>query len=346
MDSLLAKLSEQKAAMHDHNKGSKRADEIAAHARVVKQQQNCNSLPPALSIEGPHGPSALTMRSASDHQQVSSDEIMRLRLQLAHAQNKISLLDNELAHTRSVKSDSSQILSVANTDPDYSTVPNSDNVLPTSINGLQVPHAARSLYNRESIWSQADDSRLRHIQNTTGSIGRSRGMWLDEIKQLETQQAFSTSGPSSIPIGTTSIPSQNAPIWPSSRPNNQGYFELNSQLFRDSQVTMEDDGRVDRLSPDNEMFLRPIRPGNRSDSRTSNSQNLVGYSTYSPVQMHLDASGSFATGTGGLQNINANGLNMFPQFQQPPIGTPLSPHATDFGNEMASWKTEVCLLVL
>lgn len=345
MDSLLAKLSEQKAAMHEHNKGVKRGEEIATHARVMEQQQNCSSLPPALSIEGPLGPSALTMRSSSDHQQGNSDEIMRLRLQLAHAQNKISLLDNELAHTRSVKSDSSQILSVANTDPDYSTVPNSDHVLPTSMNGLQVPQAARSLYNRENIWSQADDSRLRNMQNTTGSIGRSRGMWLDEIKLPGTQQAFSMSGPSSIPIGTASNSSQNATIWPSGRPNNQSYFELSSQLFRDAQANMEDDGRVDRLSPDNEMFLRPLRPGNRSDSRTSNSQNLVGYSTYSPVQMHFDTNGNFASGT-GLQTINTSGLNMFPQFQQPPIGTPLSPHATDFGSEMASWKTEVCFLML
>ncbi|CAK7568229.1 MAG: hypothetical protein SEPTF4163_006214 [Sporothrix epigloea] len=207
------------------------------------------------------------------------------------------------------------------------------------MNGLQVPQAARSLYNRENIWSQADDSRLRNMQNTTGSIGRSRGMWLDEIKLPGTQQAFSMSGPSSIPIGTASNSSQNATIWPSGRPNNQSYFELSSQLFRDAQANMEDDGRVDRLSPDNEMFLRPLRPGNRSDSRTSNSQNLVGYSTYSPVQMHFDTNGNFASGT-GLQTINTSGLNMFPQFQQPPIGTPLSPHATDFGSEMASWKTE------
>ncbi|CAK7264986.1 hypothetical protein SEPCBS119000_001280 [Sporothrix epigloea] len=102
---------------------------------------------------------------------------------------------------------------------------------------------------------------------------------------------------------------------------------------------MEDDGRIDRLSPDSETFLRPQRPGNRSDSRISNGQHLGGCSTYSPVSTYFDANDGFKSGT-GLSNINANGLNMFHQFQQPPIGTPLSPHATEFSNEIAPWKTE------
>ncbi|CAK7230782.1 hypothetical protein SCUCBS95973_007689 [Sporothrix curviconia] len=278
------------------------------------------------------------MRSASANQPEGSDEIVRLRLQLAHAQNKISLLDNELAHTRSATAGGSQVLSVANTDPDYPTVPGSDQILTTTMNGLPAPHAALSLYNRDNIWSQADESRFDNLESSSGSIGRSRGMWRDELKQTVFQPGFPTGGPSSIPIGTAPIPSQAASIWPPSRPNNQGFLDVNPQAFIDPQLAMSD-GRGDRLTPDNEMLLRPQRPNNRLDSRIPNGQNFGGYGSFNPAQMQFDANSAILPG-GGAPNMNANGLNMFPQFQQPPIGTPLSPHATEFNNDTTPWKTD------
>ncbi|CAK7217140.1 hypothetical protein SBRCBS47491_003070 [Sporothrix bragantina] len=322
MDSLLAKLSEQKAAILDQNEALKRAEETAAYARTMDQQQNCNSLPITPSIDGHLGSSALALRSASANQKDGSDEIMRLRLQLAHAQNKISLLDNELANTRSVNEDGSQTLSVANTDPDYPMVPAADQILSSGMSVLPAPHGARPLYNRDNIWSQPDDCRVDNLDNNTGSIGRSRGMWRDEMRQPQFQQAFPTVDPSSVPIGTAPTQAQTASIWPTNRANNLGFLEANAQAFMDTQVVMND-GRGDRLTPDNDLLLRPQRPGNRLDTRSPNAQSFGGFGSFNPAQMQFDANGGFSADA-GPPNMNANGLNMFPQFQQPPIGTPLN----------------------
>ena len=344
MDSLLAKLSEQKAAMLDHNEEIKRAEETATYARAMEQQQTCNSLPITPSIDGLSGSSALTMRSASANQPDDSAEIIRLRLQLTHAQNKINLLDSELAQSRSVKSDSSQTLSVANTDPDYPMIPRTDQILSPGMNGLSALHGARSLYNRDNIWSRPEDSRIDNLDNTSGSIGRSRGMWHDAAKQPRVLQAFPAGDPSSIPIGTAPLPTQSTSVWPSNRPINQGFFDATPQAFMENQVAM-DDVRGERLTPDNEVLLRPQRPNNRLDSRIAHGQNFGGYGSFSPAQMHSDANGGFPAGP-GVPTMNASGLNMFSQFPQPPIGTPLSPHSLEFNNEMIPWKAEVNITIL
>lgn len=338
MDTLLAKLSEQQAAIREQNDGLKRAEEAAAFARAMEQQQGCSSLSITPGIDGLHGSSALTMHSSSANQPENADEVLRLKLQLAHAHNKINILDSELAHTRTTKPDGSQILSVVNTDPDFPPVPGSDQIVPPGMIGFPAPNPARPLFNRENIWAQTEEPRLDTLDNPSGSIGRSLGMWLDDIKQPGFQQAF-PARPNSIPIGTGHHSSQTSSIWPPSRPANQGFFDTNPPGFGDTQVAL-DDGRGGRMTPDTDMLLRPQRPGNRADSRIPNNQNFNGYSNYDAGQIQFDANAGFLAGGGG-PNMNANGLGMFPQFQQPPIGTPLSPHATEFNADTAPWKSEV-----
>ncbi|KAL1903636.1 hypothetical protein Sste5346_000265 [Sporothrix stenoceras] len=335
MDTLLAKLSEQQAAIREQNDGLKRAEESAAFARAMDQQKGSNSLPITPGIDGFQGSSALTVRSSSANQQ-ENDEVLRLKLQLAHAQNKINILDTELANTRSTKPDPSQVLSLANTDPDFPPVPGSDQIAPPGSIGFPAPGAARPLFNRGNIWAQADESRLDTLENSVGSIGRARGMWRDDIKPGGFQQTFPT-GPSAIPIGTLSQTSQPASLWPPSRPANQSPFDPNLLGFGDTQAAL-DDGRG-RMTPDTDMLLRPQRPGNRAESRIPVNQDFSGYSNYSAGQMQFEANGGFMPGGGG-PNMNSNGLGMFPQFQQPPIGTPLSPHATEFNTDPAPWKSE------
>ncbi|KIH94961.1 hypothetical protein SPBR_03560 [Sporothrix brasiliensis 5110] len=275
------KAAEQQAAIREQNDGLKRAEEDASFARAMEQQQGCSSLPITPGINGLQGSSALMLRSSSANQPESSDEVLRLKLQLAHAQNKINILDNELANTRSIKSDPSQALSLANTDPDFPSVPLSDQIAPPGMIGLRAPSAARPLFNRENIWAQADEPRLETLDNPTGSIGRARS-------------------------------------------------------FSDTQGALDD--TRGRMTPDTDLLLRPQRPGNRSDSRNPNTQAFNGYSNFNAGQVLFDTNPGFLTGGSG-PNMNNNSLGMFPQFQQPPIGTPLSPHATEFNTDTASsWK--------
>ncbi|KJR87333.1 Pumilio-family RNA binding protein repeat protein [Sporothrix schenckii 1099-18] len=335
MDTLLAKLSEQQAAIREQNDGLKQAEEDASFARAMEQQQGCSSLPITPGINGLQGSSALMLRSSSANQPESSDEVLRLKLQLAHAQNKINILDNELANTCSIKSDPSQALSLANTDPDFPSVPLPDQIGPPGMIGFRAPSAARPLFNRENIWAQADEPRLETLDNPTGSIGRARSMWRDDIKQGGFQQSF-PNGPSSVPIGTGPYTSQPASIWPPSRPGHQAFFDANLPGFSNTQGAL-DDSRG-RMTPDTDLLLRPQRPGNRSDSRNPNTQAFNGYSNFNAGQVLFDTNPGFLTGGSG-PNMNNNSLGMFPQFQQPPIGTPLSPHATEFNTDTASsWK--------
>ncbi len=343
MDSLLAKLSEQQAAIREQNEIMKRVEESAAFARAMEQQQTCSSLPITPGVEGYHGPSVLMGRSASTTQKDSTEELLRLKLELAQAQNKISRLDQELAHTRSSKREGAQNLSLAASEPSYPANPGVDQVLPLGIAGFPPPQSSRTLYNRDNIWSSAEEIRADTLDNiSTGTIGRGRDIWRNDAKQSGLQQPFSAA-PGSLPASSGPTGYQQPSIWPPARSAHHSFLEPASKAIGEGNGALGDN-HTDRITPDNDSIIRPPsqRQGNRLDTRGPSSMSFPSYNSFGSGQMPFDMNAGFPPGN-GFPGTHTPGLGTFPQYQQPlpPIGTPLSPHATEFNSDVATWTTEV-----
>ncbi|KAJ4136038.1 hypothetical protein NW768_003646 [Fusarium equiseti] len=101
MDKLLAKLTEQQAAV-DNLKAN---EEAIQYARSFDHASSSNSLPvtPATDAFPSTAPTTRPASAALDDARGESEEVVRLKAQLAQAENKISKLGQELAETRVVK---------------------------------------------------------------------------------------------------------------------------------------------------------------------------------------------------------------------------------------------------
>lgn len=331
MDTLLAKLSEQEAAIREQSDNMKqKADGEADYSRISEMQPMCNSGLNRTAADGFNGPFDMLHRSESispNGDTETSEELLRLKLELAQAQVKITRLDNELANSRFViKPDSSTMMSLAMPEPEYPTISMFDQSISRATGSIAGTSTTKPLYSRDNIWLLAEDGRSDTGGSfNTGTIGRSRGVWRSESKPAVFQHSFPTA-PASIPMAD-SLPTQPASIWPPVRPSNPSFMESNCQAFGDPSVTI-DGGLSGRLTPDNETLLRPSskRRGSRLDSRMGASQAFGDYGNFNTGQVPFDNANEFSSG-GGSQILNSS---MFPQYQQQPIGTPLSPHATEF----------------
>ncbi|KAK2939132.1 hypothetical protein FoTM2_002350 [Fusarium oxysporum f. sp. vasinfectum] len=105
VDKFLAKLSEQQSALNQQNDANKLRDETNQYARAFDHASSSNSLPvtPATDAFPSTAPTTRPASATLDEARSESEEVMRLKLQLAQAQNEISKLDQELAETRVVK---------------------------------------------------------------------------------------------------------------------------------------------------------------------------------------------------------------------------------------------------
>ncbi|KAH7192308.1 armadillo-type protein [Fusarium flagelliforme] len=101
MDKLLAKLTEQQSAVDT----LKANEEAIQYARSFDHASSSNSLPvtPATDAFPSTAPTTRPASAALDDARGESEELVRLKAQLAQAENKISKLGQELAATRVVK---------------------------------------------------------------------------------------------------------------------------------------------------------------------------------------------------------------------------------------------------
>lgn len=179
---------------------------------------------------------------------------------------------------------------------------------------------------RENPWGAEDT----HSDNsdTVSSTGfpRSRAIWGNP------KASFS----SSVLHAPTTEPAPNN--WMSGRPFVPGFTEPLSQ-YPGSEAC-----RSDRLSPDADLMNRISIRGrsNRFDPRSGIPAQYGGSFTTSGGQFD-PVMASFANANMGMPpNHTPLGMSMYPQYQQQPIGTPLSPHASEFTSK-GSWKPEVSL---
>ncbi|KXX81196.1 Meiotic coiled-coil protein 2 [Madurella mycetomatis] len=325
MDKLYAKLSEQHAILQQQNE-ARSPDDEAEYTRGLGHQSSSSPLPITPVVETFSAPTAPTTRSASvvpNESQVSSNEVLRLKLELAQAQSKISRLDQELAQTRLVNQESGRATPSLFSEPDFpSTV-----VPPTSPVASRVPSAATLIglgkepFIREHNWMAQDDTRSDIGDSlSVGGFNRSRGIWNNKIPFGNHLPQVQVMGD-----GSQAVP------WANSRSINPNY----EAKFAPPSMDMY---RQDRIAPEQEV-IKPIgRRGSKYDNRfgpSSNFSGVFGGYNMGAGQYELGyAAGPQGTMTGGM------GMGLFPPYQQQPVGTTLSPHATEFTSTGAPWKTE------
>lgn len=305
MDKLLAKLSEQQSSFQQNDVAKMQEDEDA-YSGFNDHGSSSNSLPITPATDG-FSTTAPTTRPASatfDGSRSDPDEVLRLKLQLAQAQNQISKLDHELTQTRT-------------------TVPD----------GASTEHVQSRLsvpYGRDNPWTPGDDTQSDTSDSvSTKGPSHSTGIW-GNVKGPFVQ-------------GSVSLPSaEPSPAsWFANRGFAQGYADPTGLCAPDTY-------RAGRILPDNDLLVRQAahRRQTRYDSRFGGQPSLgtgfgmgISDAPFESINPPLSGNGSDVLSTHSSMN-----LSMYPQYQQQPIGTPLSPHASEFTSK-ASWKADVSLLL-
>ncbi|KAG5975908.1 hypothetical protein E4U55_007532 [Claviceps digitariae] len=309
MDKLLARLSEQKAVLNQQNEALRSGDDEASTCqRLPVHTSSSNSLPITPATEG-FSSTAPSTRPASanlDDARPESDEVLRLKLQLAQAENKISILDQELATRPFTGSDSD----------------------------MHPMHMNRNLgtASRESAWSIVDDDQSDTSDNLSSTaFCRAKGIW------------GNPKGPNFVSNGSQGT-NNNEPQpgnWLGNRAFNTGFPEAAAPFqlmegYRGDRLSPESDLVMRQAAS---------RRPHRYDHRISNSHHIASMG-YNPIgggpMPQFDAMGGGGVASGSLApppGLGALGIGGYSGYQQQPAGTTLSPHASEFTSK-TSWKNE------
>lgn len=311
MDKLLAKLSEQQAVLTQQNEALKSGEEDPIYPRILDHASSSNSLPltPATDAFPSTTPTTRPASATIEDSRMSGDEVLRLKLQLAQAQNEISKLDQELAQTRTVK-------------PELES------------NSLGYPRSTMTS-SRESAWGTPEDAQSEASDPlSTTAFSRTRGIWGNSKGSFAHQ---TLQAPVAEPAPGN---------WFGNRSFNSGYPDAPVPY------SIMDSYRGDRLTPDPEILRSSAgRRGNRYESRFNppqpfgNGYGTGGYGGYNANVGQPEYVGNSMPGSpiNVPQALNQMGLGMYPQYAPQPVGTPLSPHASEFTSK-AAWKSEVRIL--
>ncbi|KAK5997124.1 Meiotic coiled-coil protein 2 [Cladobotryum mycophilum] len=304
MDKLLARLSEQQAVLNQQNEALKSGDDDGAYTRVLDHASSSNSLPITPATDG-FPTTAPTTRPASatlDDGRPDAEEVLRLKLQLAQARNHISKLDQELANSRTVK-----------IEPDSQT-------FGTGRLEGSIP--------RENTWGSPEDAQSDTSDALSATaFNRTRGIWAN------TKSSF----------GNTTLQAPAAEPspgnWFGGRGINQNYVDPNAPY------NLMDSFRGDRLAPDPDLLMRPpsARRNSRYESRMGTPHQYGGaYAGLGGPSNQFDSMTSSMSGApmGMPPGMTAMGVSMYSPYQQQALGTPLSPHASEFTSK-TPWKGEM-----
>jgi len=333
MDKLLTKLSEnQQAAAMEHGTGIKRSEEAVADCGNNNHLSSSSPIPitPVTDSFSNTAPTTRPASAAPNDEFATTEELLRLKLELAQAQNKISRLDHELAQSRIAQSESGRVTPVISPGSEYPVNGGLEPFGSRIAGGLgAAPGASKTMFSRESPgpWQAPDDLQAEATEclpTGAGGFQRSRGIWGGGKSAL--QNTFA-SGP--VPMGDNgqTTPWQSGP----------GYMDPNATSSYGPPLM--DGYRTDRLNPDHEMMRPPAARRGRYDNRFGSPHGFgAGYSSYNLGPGQYD---SYAPGPASQMPSNMP-MNMYPQYQQQAGGSGLSPHATEFtSNVGAAWRTDV-----
>jgi hypothetical protein len=265
-------------------------------------------------------------------------EVERLRLQLAHAQERITHLEAEKHHS----------LESGRATPalgQFSNVPASVNVSPISnkgpfLGGLYHP-TARAPLPRDNSWGPFDDSRSDTSDAlSAGGFNRGRGIWASNKVGSRVLFHSSPANPSEAVHGAWAL-----------RPNNPTRFNDNNNAYG-PYVMPELGHRAERPPPESSSIMRPTtgrrgsRFESRIDSRMESGQHLsAGYGPLGFGTSQYEAGLGFIAGpntTSSAQGSTAIGMSAYPQYSQQSAASMLSPHATEFmtAHESSSFRPD------
>lgn len=307
MDKLLARLSEQQAVLNQQNEALKSGDDDLPYTRMVDHASSSNSLPVTPATDG-FPTTAPTTRPASatlEDGRPDAEEVLRLKLQLAQARNQITKLDHELAQSRFTKGE-----------------PESQNADNTRVEPLN---------SRDSAWATPEDAQSDTSDAFSATaFNRTRGIWGNS------KGSFANNPTPQAPVNEPS-----PGTWFGGRGFNQNYMDSGAPYN-----LTEGYNRGDRLATDADVLIRPPagRRGTRFDSRM-NTPHQFGPSYGGLGAPPSQFESMVGPVPGGPMNIPPGlgpmGMGMYSPYQQQPMGTQLSPHASEFTSK-GPWKSEVC----
>ncbi|EAQ83823.1 hypothetical protein CHGG_10227 [Chaetomium globosum CBS 148.51] len=312
--------------MQQQAEAPRTADDGTAYTRGFDHHQSCSSMPLTPAIEVFSAPTASGTGSASAtpiEGQETAEELLRLKLELAQAQSKISRLDQELAQNR-VQPESECVTPALISDHDYGMV--SSGSPPTRIGaGALALNGPGKMppFSRENSWMAQDDtpSGIGDPLPTTG-LNRPRGIWNNNTKP-----AFG----GSYPQGQMGVDGPQQMPWPNNR---AASYE---PAFPPPGIDMY---RQDRMAPEQDGMRPAGRRGNRYENRFGSSNNFgSGFNNYNMGPAPYEMTQGYSAGPQAMMN-GGMGMGPFSPYQQQPVGTTLSPHATEFTSIGSSWKGE------
>ncbi|KAL2185271.1 ARM repeat-containing protein [Thermothelomyces heterothallicus CBS 203.75] len=336
MDKLYAKLTEQHSLMQQQREAARAANDEAPYTRGFNHQSSSSSLPLTPAAEAFTAPLASATRSASvapAEGQATSEELLRLKLELAQAQNKISRMDQELSQTR-VKSEADCAIPPLVSESDYMSVVGPSSPPATSRIGgsalaLNAPGKV-PVFSREHSWMTQDDAVSDMAdQLPAAHPNRSRGIWNNNNNNNNSNNNFRPAYGNPYSPGQMMVDDAQPIAWPNSRVANY------EPTFAASAMDVY---RQNRMGPEQDA-MRPMgRRGNRYDNRYGSSNHYGGgYSGYGMGPAPYEMTQAYSTGPPAMMG-SGMGMGLYSPYQQQPVGTALSPHATEF--TASSWKGE------
>lgn len=327
MDKLLAKLTEQQAVLHQQNEALKSANGEAMFSRGLEKTSS-GSLPITPAVDSMVATGGSLTRPTSASSQSASDELLRLKLELAQAQNKISHLE---AQTRLVKSESGRNTPVGLSGTDLPSAS-----MDMAFDRLSMPLSSSSSggsrlpFPRQSGWTGQDDSRAADIGDPfpPGALTRTKSIWNSKPAY---QTSFPNAAPGPIGSGPQPVP------WSNPRNSTQAFNESSGPYAPPDMEAY----RPERLTPEPDM-IRPSssRRGNRFDNRFG--ANTGFGSNFGAYMGGAAYDGAAGYGNGGQSSLGSNmAMSLFPPYQQQSMASPLSPHASEFTTSGGPWKNEV-----
>ncbi|KAF9877720.1 pumilio-family rna binding repeat protein [Colletotrichum karsti] len=304
MDMLLAKLSEQQAALDQQSEAIKNSDD-KMYTRGFDQPPSASTSVPITPATDSFPSTAPTTRPASatlKENRSNVDELLRLKMELAKAQNKINRLDHELSQTRSIKQE--------------------DEIM------QPVPSARSGMLGPENAWGPNDDNSSDAGAPSVGGYNRSRGIWGNSRTPFSNSAAAMPASDSQSMAGD----------WYG---GGRGGF---NQTYIDpvGPYPVGDSYRGDRMNQDTEMFSRPpsSRRNNRFDNSRWPSPQPYGGSNFGSGYGFAPTPGPFGSMVGGPGVPGSNmSSDMYQGYNQQSMESQLSPHATEF-TANSGWKSE------
>ncbi|KAF4631791.1 hypothetical protein G7Y89_g6344 [Cudoniella acicularis] len=343
MDKLLAKLSEQSATINRQHEALKSTEDNTAYARTMEYVSATSTMPitPVTDVQMNSTAPSTTPASVVGEEipGTSTEEVLRLKLELEAAQSRIARMDQELAQSRITKHTIDQALGTAS-EADF---PMNADIADPRLNPIQQPLniGGRPPLQRDNSWTAQEDSRSDTSDALSASgFNRARAIW-------------GNNGKPSYPGLQGPVPAfQPSDALSSSQWMNRGF----GQPFVEAPIGYSGPPmnafRGDRMLPDPDLLMAPpagrrTQPGRFGRGSFPYASSSSSYDGYTPSTTPYGSVGGMAGGVApmpGPMGMGAGmnmGGSMYGGYQPQPIGTPLSPHAPEFTSSNAGWKNDV-----